>query len=69
MYIFISSFTGIVSSVWITMSVIPMSLLVEFFSPKSLQLGRFTKAFMNNEIKDNILMSFDFPFVRLFGVR
>jgi hypothetical protein len=42
---------------------------VEFVSPKSLQLGSFTLAFMNNEIKDNILMSFDFPYFRLFGVR
>ena len=31
-----------------------MSLLVGFFPPRSLQLGSFTKAFMNNEIKDNI---------------
>ena len=28
-----------------------MSLLVDFFSPRSLQLGSFTEAFMNNEIK------------------
>jgi hypothetical protein len=31
-----------------------MSLLVDFFPPRSLQLGSFTYAFMNNEINYNI---------------
>ena len=31
-----------------------MSLQVEFFSPRSLQLDSFTSAFKNNEIKDNM---------------